>query len=84
MAAIAWQMGYKTGDHDAILKGGNDAFNAVPSADAIARSPRTSACPPKYGEFKLDKTDKQDKGASSSRATASRTGSAATAWPRVP
>ena len=37
MAAIAWQMGYKTGDDAAILKGGNDAFNAVPSADAIAK-----------------------------------------------
>ena len=36
MAAIAWQMGYKTGNDDAILKGGNDAFNAIPSADAIA------------------------------------------------
>ncbi|MDA0160733.1 hypothetical protein OM076_10690, partial [Solirubrobacter ginsenosidimutans] len=36
MAAIAWQMGYKTGNDAAILKGGNDAFNAIPSADAIA------------------------------------------------
>ena len=36
MAAIAWQMGYKTGTDEAILAGGNDAFNAIPSADAIA------------------------------------------------
>ena len=35
--------------------------------------------PAKYGEFKLDKTDKQDK-SRSSRGTARRIGSAATAW----
>jgi len=35
MAAIAWQMGYKTGTREEILAGGNKAFNAVPSAQAV-------------------------------------------------
>ena len=43
MAAIAWQMGYKTGTDEAILAGGNKAFNAIPSAHAIATLARTSA-----------------------------------------
>ncbi|MDA0174490.1 C39 family peptidase, partial [Solirubrobacter taibaiensis] len=64
MAAIAWQMGYQTGDKDAILKGGNDAFNKIPSADAIRTLAKDFGVPAKYGEFKLDKTDAKDKGRS--------------------
>jgi hypothetical protein len=36
MAAVIWQMGYKSGDDAAILKASNAAFEKVPSADAIA------------------------------------------------
>lgn len=64
MAAIAWQMGYKTGDRDAILAGGNAAFKAVPSADAIVTLAKDFGVPARYGQFKLDKADKRDKGAS--------------------
>ena len=64
MAAIAWQMGYKTGDRDAILAGGNAAFKAVPSADAIVTLAKDFGVPARYGQFKLDRADKHDKGAS--------------------
>ena len=43
---------------------GNDAFNKIPSADAIRTLAKDFGVPAKYGEFKLDKTDAKDKGRS--------------------
>ena len=60
MAAIAWQMGYKTGDDAAILKGGNDAFNAVPSAHAIATLAGDFGVGAKQGALTLDAAGKKD------------------------
>jgi hypothetical protein len=61
MAAIAWQMGYKTGNDAAILKGGNDAFNAIPSADAVATLARDFGVTAKHGALTLDAAGKKDK-----------------------
>jgi hypothetical protein len=62
MAAVAWQMGYQTGDYDAIIAGSLRAFKAVPSANAIITLAKDFGVPARYGEFKLDKADKKDKG----------------------
>jgi hypothetical protein len=45
MAAIAWQMGYKTGDREAILAGGRKAFNAIPSMNAVSTLARDFGAP---------------------------------------
>jgi hypothetical protein len=62
MAAIVWQMGYQTGDREAIYKGGNAAFNKVPSANAIITLAKDFGVPARYGEFKLDKAARNDPG----------------------
>ena len=62
MAAIAWQMGYKTGDRDAILEGGNKAFNEVASAAAIIRLAKDFGASPPTRYFKLDRAAKKDHG----------------------
>jgi hypothetical protein len=60
MAAVAWQMGYKTGDEKAILKGGNDAFSAVPSAHAIETLARDFRVPARRGALTLNASGRAD------------------------
>jgi hypothetical protein len=63
MAAIVWQMGYKTGTKEQILAGGNAAFNAVPSSTAIIRLAKDFGATANPGAFKLDASAKKDPGA---------------------
>jgi hypothetical protein len=60
MAAVAWQMGYRTGDEKAILKGGNDAFSAVPSAHAIETLAKDFKVPARRGALTLNASGKAD------------------------
>jgi hypothetical protein len=60
MAAIVWKMGYKTGNRDEILAGGNLAFNSIPSAEAIITLAKDFGGKPKYGAFTLDPGNKKD------------------------
>jgi len=62
MAAIVWQMKYKTGSPEEILKGANDAFNNVASADAVRKLAKDFGASADYGEFKLDPGAKNDAG----------------------
>jgi hypothetical protein len=62
MAAIVWQMGYKTGSPEEILKGGNAAFNNVASAKAVRKLAEDFGATATYGEFKLDPGAKKDAG----------------------
>jgi hypothetical protein len=62
MAAIVWKMGYKTGSPEQILKGANDAFNSVASAEAVKTLGKDFGASVKYGEFKLDPGAKKDAG----------------------
>jgi hypothetical protein len=62
MAAIVWQMGYKTGSPEEILKGGNDAFNNVASSKAVKKLAEDFGAVAEYGEFKLDPGAKKDAG----------------------
>ena len=60
MAAVAWQMGYKTGDEAAIMKASNAAFEAVPSAHAIATLAADFGVKAKHGALTLDASGKKD------------------------
>jgi hypothetical protein len=62
MAAIVWQMGYKPGSPEDILKGGNLAFGHIPSAEAVIQLARDFGASAKYGAFKLDPSAKKDGG----------------------
>ena len=85
MAAIAWQMGYKTGDSDAILAGGNAAFKAVPSADAIGTLAKDFGVPRPLRPVQARQGRQAGQGREVLKGYgARRTGSAATASPRAP
>jgi hypothetical protein len=60
MAAIVWQMGYKTGSEQAIIAGGNAAFQAIPSAGAIAKLAGDFGVPAKKGALTLAASGKAD------------------------
>ncbi len=60
MAAIVWQMQYKTGSEQAILAGGNSAFNSVPSTTAIATLAHDFGVPATKGALTLDASGKAD------------------------
>jgi hypothetical protein len=60
MAAIVWQMKYRTGSDKAILAGGNNAFNSVPSAHAIATLARDFGAPAKQGALTLAASGRAD------------------------
>jgi hypothetical protein len=62
MAAIVWQMGYKKGSPEEILKGANDAFNNVASAKAVKKLAEDFGASATIGEFKLDPGAKKDAG----------------------
>src|SRR4029077_2572419 len=60
MAAIVWQMKYRTGSEKAILAGGNAAFNSVPSADAVATLARDFGATAKQGALTLAASGRAD------------------------